>query len=274
MKIDILKNELYITSFRRVLKNYVPQRKIIHTAGRKCDAMLFVLSGNCEYRFNDGTKFTVKAGDVFYLAKDSIYEMDVSEERYEVIFVDFLFDSPEERQSTRFSLQGEGEYERHFQRLLHTYVKKDAGYASRCLSELYRIYAKLIEISNATYLPSPSQQKAEKARDHILQNLTQNDLRLCEIAKIAEVSEVYLRKLFHTCYGVSPNQYITNARLRYAKELMQEPDLTLEDIALQSGFASLSYFCRVFKDAEGIPAGAFRKELLKVESSKRAKTRL
>ena len=266
MKIDILKNEFYITSFRRVLKNYVPQRKIIHTVGRKCDALLFVLHGGCEYRFDDGIQFSVKAGDVFYLAKDSIYEMNVSEERYEVLFVDFLFDSPEERQSTRFPLQGGVEYERYFQRLLHTYVKKDVGYASRCLSELYRLYAKLIETSNVSYLPSASQETAKRARDYILQNLTQNELRLCEIAKIARVSEVYLRKLFHTCYGTSPNQYIANERLQYAKELMQEPDLTLEDIALQSGFASLSYFCRVFKETEGIPAGEFRKDLMKVES--------
>ena len=266
MKIDILKNEFYITSFRRVLRNYVPQRKIIHTEGRRFDAFLLVLNGGCEYRFRDGTSFTVSAGDVFYLAKDSVYEMNVSKERYEVIFVDFLFDCPGERKSARFSLQNGAEYERYFQRLLHTYVKKDAGYLSKCLSELYRLYARLIEASNTSYLPSPTRQKAERARDYILQSFTQNDLRLCEIAKIAQVSEVYLRKLFHTCYGVSPNQYIINARLRYAKELMQEPDLTLEDIALQSGFASLSYFCRVFKETEGIPAGAFRKDLLRIES--------
>ena len=126
--------------------------------------------------------------------------------------------------------------------------------------------AKLIEASNASYLSSPSQQKAEKARNYILQNLTQNELRLGAISKDAQVSEVYLRKLFHACYGVSPNQYITNARLQYAKELMQEPDLTLEDIALQCGFSSLSYFCRVFKEAEGISAGEFRKDLIKSDS--------
>ena len=64
MKIDILKNEFYITSFRRVLRNYVPQRKIIHTEGRRFDAFLLVLNGGCEYRFRDGTSFTVNAGDV------------------------------------------------------------------------------------------------------------------------------------------------------------------------------------------------------------------
>lgn len=261
MKIDILKNELYITAFRRVLKNFVPQKKIIHTTGRKCDAFLFVLSGGCDYKFRDGTHFTVKSGDVFYLAKDSIYEMDVAKERYEVIFADFLFEGSEARKSACFSNVSNTEYERYFQRLHHTYAAKDPGYVSKCLSELYRLYAKLMATSNTPYLPSVSQKKAENARDYILQNLAKNDLRLCEIAQTAGVSEVYLRKLFHTHYGESPNQYIVNARLRYAKELMQEPDLTLEDIALQSGFSSLSYFCRVFKEQHGVSAGEYRKEI-------------
>ena len=266
MKIDISKNELYITSFRRVLKNYVPQKKIIHTTGRKCDAFLYVLSGNCEYQFRDGTHFTVQAGDVFYLANGSIYEMNVSKERYEVIFADFLFEETEERKSLCFSVINQEEYERSFQRLHNTYSAKDIGYVSKCLAELYRLYAKLISASNISYLPSASQKKAEEARDYILQNLTQNDLRLSKIAAAAAVSEVYLRKLFHAHYGASPNQYITNARLRYAKELMHEPNLTLENIALQCGFSSLPYFCRVFKEAEGISAGEFRKALMKVDS--------
>ena len=261
MKIDILKNELYITSFRRVLRNYVPQKKIIHTTGRKCDALLFVLSGGCHYQFRDGTQFTVKKGDIFYLAKDSVYEMNIFQDRYEVIFADFLFEDTEERKSACFSLPNSTEYERCFQRLQHTYAAKDVGYISKCLSELYRLYYKLISAFDAPYLPSTSQKRLEKARDYILQNLTHDDLRLCEIAKAAEVSEVYLRKLFHAHYGISPNQYITNARLGHAKELMHENDLTLENVALQSGFSSLSYFCRVFKEAEGLSAGAFRKNI-------------
>ena len=105
MKIDILKNELYITAFRRILRNYVPHKKIIHTEGRAWDALILVLGGSCRYHFDDGAEFTAQAGDLFYLAKGSVYEMDVSHERYEVIFIDFLFGGEELRKSALLSSQ-------------------------------------------------------------------------------------------------------------------------------------------------------------------------
>ena len=260
MKIDILKNELYITAFRRALKNYVPHKKIIHTEGRKWDALIFVLGGSCRYRFDDGTDFIARAGDLFYLAKGSIYEMDVSLERYEVIFIDFLFEGDEMRKSALLSSQN-ADRERVFRRIHHLYSMGSQGYVSRCLSELYRLYADLIAAENAAYLPTVMQKKTDTAHNFILQNLSNADLRQEEIAASIGVSEVYLRRLFRKQYGLSPNQFLTNERLRHARELMWNTDLTLEEIALQSGFSTLSYFCRVFKEQHGTSPGEYRKAL-------------
>ena len=260
MKIDILKNELYITAFRRVLKNYVPHKKIIHTEGRAWDALIFVLGGSCRYRFDDGIEFTAQAGDLFYLAKGSIYEMDVSAERYEVIFIDFLFGGDEIRKSALLSSQN-ADRERVFRRIHHIYEAKDGGYLSRCLSEIYRLYADLIAAESSPYLPTVMQKKTEAARDFLLQNLSDPDLRQEAIAASIGVSEVYLRRLFRKHYGQSPNQFLTNERLRRARELMWNPDLTLEEIALQSGFSTLQYFCRQFKKEFNVSPGRFREKL-------------
>ena len=261
MKIDILKNELYITAFRRILRNYVTHKKIIHTEGRAWDALILVLGGSCRYHFDDGAEFTAQAGDLFYLAKGSVYEMDVSHERYEVIFIDFLFGGEELRKSALLSSQN-AERERVFRRIHHVYEAKDAGYLSRCLSDLYRLYADLIAAESSPYLPTTMQKKTEAARDFLLQSLSNPDLRQEEIAASIGVSEVYLRRLFHKHYGQSPNQFLTSERLRHACELMWNPDLTLEEIALQSGFSTLSYFCRVFKEQHGTSPGEFRKTLI------------
>lgn len=258
--IDILKNELSIAEFRRILRNYVPHKKIIHTEERKWDAFIFVLNGSCRYQFRDGTDFTAKAGDLFYLAKGSIYEMDVSAERYEVIFIDFLFSGDGARKSALLSSQY-ADRESVFRRMLHTYSAQEAGFKSRCLSELYRLYADLITAENTAYLPTVTQKKIEAARTYLLQNLSVCDLRQEEIAAHVGVSRVYLRRLFHKHYGASPNQFLTSERLRHACELMWNPDLTLEEIALQSGFSTLSYFCRVFKEKYGISPGVYRKSL-------------
>ena len=101
-----------------------------------------------------------------------------------------------------------------------------------------------------------------------MQELTDPELNVTRLAAKSEMSEVYLRKLFHMRYGCSPKQYIALSRLQYAKELMTIPTLTLEEIALQSGFSSLSYFCRTFKEQYGESPGEIRKELLKNEIEK------
>lgn len=55
------------------------------------------------------------------------------------------------------------------------------------------------------------------------------------------------------CDSVSPHRW-----LAWARELMTYSFLTLEDCALQSGFSSLQYFCRVFKKGYGITPAKYR----------------
>ena len=59
--------------------------------------------------------------------------------------------------------------------------------------------------------------------------------------------------------GISCYQYITKRRVMLAQELLGDTDLSVMDIALQSGFFSLSTFNRVFKDLNGCSPTEFRK---------------
>lgn len=265
MKASITKAELSILEFRRVIQNRLAPKKIIHTKGRTWDGLIYVLYGSCKYTFDDNITFEAKAGNVFYLAKDAKYTMEIADSGFDVIFVDFLFHSPNARQSACYTLENSAETERLFRRMLRVFIAKEPGYKSQNLSMLYRIYASLCASEHTPYLPSSATQKLDAARDYILKNLTQADLTVSDLAAHVALSEVYLRKLFHNRYACSPNQYITNARLQYAKELMELPNLTLEEIALQSGFSSLSYFCRVFKEHFEDAPGAFRKDIAKIE---------
>ncbi|MBQ7054474.1 MAG: helix-turn-helix transcriptional regulator, partial [Oscillospiraceae bacterium] len=83
-------------------------------------------------------------------------------------------------------------------------------------------------------------------------------LSVTSLAESIDLSEVYFRKLFKAQFDVSPAQYIISVRLKKAKELMRSPFLSLEECALQSGFSSLQYFCRVFKKATGATPGSYR----------------
>ena len=79
----------------------------------------------------------------------------------------------------------------------------------------------------------------------------------------AGMSEVHFRKLFRSLYGVTPARYIIGQRIAYAKKLLELEEFHLEDVALQSGFGSLPYFCKVFKAETGTTPAAYRNTILK-----------
>ena len=57
--------------------------------------------------------------------------------------------------------------------------------------------------------------------------------------------------MFHHEYGVSFSQYLTAVRLAAAKELLQNTRLQIAEVAARCGFASSSYFIKVFSEHYG-----------------------
>lgn len=64
--------------------------------------------------------------------------------------------------------------------------------------------------------------------------------------------------LFKECFGKTMIQYALEIRLSTAIERMNYSNMNLEQIAETSGFASYSYFHRVFRDKYGITPKEFR----------------
>ncbi len=258
--LSISKNELFISHLESATQSYIQPRAIPPCIPRRCDGFVYILSGSCSYRFSS-YGFTAKEGDILYLANGAIYSMNVHE-RYDFIVVNFLFDDPRERKSRIFSPLDKEDTENTFQKLLRRHRKREDGYFGECMSLLYKIYSAVIRSEVGAYLPNTAKYKLERAKDTILQGF-QNDISVSTLASDAEMSEVYFRKLFRSAYGCSPSEFITNCRISYAKELLEESYLSLSEIAEYCGFSSTSYFCRVFKKRTGITPRSLTDEIRK-----------
>ena len=70
-----------------------------------------------------------------------------------------------------------------------------------------------------------------------------------ELAKIAHMSSRNLTRAFREVTGVSIQNYRTRLRLEHARTLMSNPELTLEAIAGECGFADARQFRRVWRGA-------------------------
>ncbi|RKM55166.1 AraC family transcriptional regulator [Butyrivibrio sp. X503] len=86
-----------------------------------------------------------------------------------------------------------------------------------------------------------------------------DDLTVEQLAELAGFSKFHFERLFKNYMGISCYQYITKRRVMMAQELLGDTDLSVMDIALQSGFFSLSTFNRVFKEINKCSPTEFRK---------------
>lgn len=72
-----------------------------------------------------------------------------------------------------------------------------------------------------------------------------HDLKLSELAKEVGTCRTYLSAYINTDLNMSFSDYINSHRIRYARDLMKtSPKLPLDEVALKSGFSSLTTFKR------------------------------
>lgn len=74
------------------------------------------------------------------------------------------------------------------------------------------------------------------------------------------ISPNYGLEVFQKIYQMSPRKYLSELKLQEAKILLQQPELSLNEIANRLGYKNLSHFSRQFKRWTGINPSAFRKK--------------
>jgi AraC-like DNA-binding protein len=85
-----------------------------------------------------------------------------------------------------------------------------------------------------------------KARNFINAH-SDDELSLKKVAKAVNISANYLSEKFKEVTGVNFVDYIARRRVEKARDLLQNQNLRISEIAFAVGFQSLSQFNRVFK---------------------------
>jgi AraC-like DNA-binding protein len=108
-----------------------------------------------------------------------------------------------------------------------------------------------------------SLQQIEKANlDTIMMKNFHCDLNLEEFARLTGRSLSKFKRNFKEYYNETPGKWINNKRIEYAKTLLENPELNINDICFESGFKNASHFNSSFKEKYELPPNQYRKQVL------------
>ncbi len=105
-----------------------------------------------------------------------------------------------------------------------------------------------------------------KTRNFIREHFDE-EISLTRVAKSVNVSANYLSEKFKKVTGVNFVEYIAHSRVEKSRELLENGDLRISEIAFAVGFQSLSQFNRVFKKLCGKSPSAYRAAAKKARKS-------
>jgi len=99
--------------------------------------------------------------------------------------------------------------------------------------------------------------RLNRVLDFINQN-SARDLHLEELAAVAGMSAHYFCELFKASTGLTAYRYVLKCRIERAKQYLRDPQYTIGEAAVASGFADQSHFTKVFRRMTGVTPLKYR----------------
>lgn len=87
------------------------------------------------------------------------------------------------------------------------------------------------------------------------------DIDSVDIASYADIHPKYAMSVFKKSTGMTLNEYVNLLRLSYAQALLMHDDVNVLQVAMDSGFGSLSAFNKAFRRIAGMSPTDFRRDV-------------
>lgn len=71
------------------------------------------------------------------------------------------------------------------------------------------------------------------------------------LAELSRISAAHFARQFKQAFGVPPHRYLLTRRIERAKALLRDTELSITEVALETGWDSLGTFGRTFRDVTG-----------------------
>ncbi|MBR0399081.1 MAG: AraC family transcriptional regulator [Eubacterium sp.] len=240
-----------------------------------------VLQGELNFYTQDGT-FSLREGDVFFTNSNVLSRIEnVSDCRivshifnkvllsghyksvFETMYMDPILLN---RGVTALVLQGRTDTEKKIQKSVRnlSQLHGSAGEAFRVRNALSEIWLLLLDLLQETeQKPAASSVYQDRIMDMLafIQEHYAEKLTLEQIAASASLSRRECIRTFQNSIHESPFEYLLDFRIKKAQNMLTAPetaDLTITEIALQTGFSGSAYFGKIFRRLTGMTPREYR----------------
>lgn len=138
--------------------------------------------------------------------------------------------------------------------------ERSSLYPYEVLSRLSRLWLLMLKnITASDYHPESVTQARTRQFLQYIESHYQEEVTLGDLAGSAGVSKSECLRCFKTTLQTTPYKYLMDYRLSKAARLLKETDLTISEIATQTGFNGQSYFGKCFREKMNCSPSEYRK---------------
>lgn len=231
--------------------------------GRHDHYLMILLHGQMD-AWVDGAPRSLRAGDaIFYIPERPYRYQRVGEERMVYLWVHFTGSDADDllrrrglKLATVYSVGHAEEIAEDVETIHRLFITRPPFYLEETAARLDIL---LTHIARAAAQPeaSPPHDRLQASLRYLNRHYAE-PLRLETLASMEYLSVSRYSALFRRTTGRSPQQYLIELRLRNARELLLQTDLSVSEVARSVGYEDALYFSRLFRRHFGAPPKSVR----------------
>lgn len=149
--------------------------------------------------------------------------------------------------------------------LLQSMIEVISNYEKEymCIGNMYFLFHHMIELVEKK---TKKEVKAEPALAYVRSAINYINIKYCEpifvhhIANHCGVDRAYLSKIFKHATGYTLQEYLIQFRIKRAKQLLEETDVSIQHVSFSVGYNDAFTFSKVFKRQTGYSPSDWRKQ--------------
>ncbi len=245
-------------------ENTVPRYTKWHS--HSCFELHCIMGGSYAYYEGSLPPICLSAGDFILISPHIEHQLLQQTEEAETITIAFLFTA---KDTALLTLSADSMHERitpAMQTLIEMIWEEASNTSPYCAHIIQNHITSLLLGAIRLFEKASPQKEAfrwihEPCAVDIEAYIADNSDLVFSVAELAErlhMSEKQLTRIVRHEYRTTPKELIDSIKIRQAKKLLTESDMTLDQISETLGFSCHNNFNRFFKRVEGLPPGVFR----------------